>query len=644
MQYLAEPDQIGRQIIQTILRTQDSQTMLSEIALQLGEMFSVDVCAIVSGEANSVELLSKGLWRKKKYPELDLQEIDRTFWDLIRRDRQELESLELEIGNLQSYPLNSVCIRLGKVLSLKAVLAIALPGNVKGTILIGKERVYDWTNSEKELLHIVAESVAIAISQMQLQQQAQTKARYQTLIKEVSQAISQSADVESILDLAVTKTAKALQVNRGAIVMLKYKQPPLKDRHRERISKATAQIVAHWSARNHKPDRNQTYSFELLESSLTQEAWKKAPQPLAIAENAHFPDTNRDHLAHIFNAKTSQALLMMPLMGNASNDNKLPLVLGFLVLQHDSARPWGTNEIELVNWISIQISTAMIHSQTLSRVQSIVDERTARLKWSLEVQAKLSEKMRQQIEQLRQLNELKDDFLNSMSHELKTPLTSMKMAIKMLRQPGLPEASKEKYLNILEQEWNREYNLIKDLLTLQQVESENFQVYPQELDLDEIVQQLARSFEQKWQADKGLTLTLESSGSPLTLYTDSESLQQILDELLLNAGKYSNPDTSVSLKVTRQVTPKNHQIEITVSNYGAGISPQELPYIFDKFRRGKGVTDRAVPGTGLGLTLVKYLVEHLNGTIEISSTPVEDNSSTFVTYFTVILPQFRQSK
>jgi signal transduction histidine kinase len=158
------------------------------------------------------------------------------------------------------------------------------------------------------------------------------------------------------------------------------------------------------------------------------------------------------------------------------------------------------------------------------------------------------------------------------------------------------------------------------------------------------VQQLARSFEQKWQADKGLTLTLESSGSPLTLYTDSESLQQILDELLLNAGKYSNPDTSVSLKVTRQVTPKNHQIEITVSNYGAGISPQELPYIFDKFRRGKGVTDRAVPGTGLGLTLVKYLVEHLNGTIEISSTPVEDNSSTFVTYFTVILPQFRQSK
>jgi signal transduction histidine kinase len=644
MQYLAEPDQIGRQIIQTILRTQDSQTMLSEIALQLGEMFSVDVCAIVSGEANSVELLSKGLWRKKKYPELDLQEIDRTFWDLIRRDRQELESLELEIGNLQSYPLNSVGIRLGKVLSLKAVLAIALPGNVKGTILIGKERVYDWTNSEKELLHIVAESVAIAISQMQLQQQAQTKARYQTLIKEVSQAISQSADVESILDLAVTKTAKALQVNRGAIVMLKYKQPPLKDRHRERISKATAQIVAHWSARNHKPDRNQTYSFELLESSLTQEAWKKAPQPLAIAENAHFPDTNRDHLAHIFNAKTSQALLMMPLMGNASNDNKLPLVLGFLVLQHDSARPWGTNEIELVNWISIQISTAMIHSQTLSRVQSIVDERTARLKWSLEVQAKLSEKMRQQIEQLRQLNELKDDFLNSMSHELKTPLTSMKMAIKMLRQPGLPEASKEKYLNILEQEWNREYNLIKDLLTLQQVESENFQVHPQELDLDEIVQQLARSFEQKWQADKGLTLTLESSGSPLTLYTDSESLQQILDELLLNAGKYSNPDTSVSLKVTRQVTPKNHQIEITVSNYGAGISPQELPYIFDKFRRGKGVTDRAVPGTGLGLTLVKYLVEHLNGTIEISSTPVEDNSSTFVTSFTVILPQFRQSK
>ena len=82
------------------------------------------------------------------------------------------------------------------------------------------------------------------------------------------------------------------------------------------------------------------------------------------------------------------------------------------------------------------------------------------------------------------------------------------------------------------------------------------------------------------------------------------------------------------------------QISITISNYGAGISAEELPYIFDKFRRGQGVTDRAVPGTGLGLALVKYLVDHLNGAIDVSSEKTDD-PGVFLTTFVVTLPQFQ---
>ncbi|MGL5804374.1 MAG: ATP-binding protein [Xenococcaceae cyanobacterium] len=644
MQYLAEPHHIERQILQVILMSQDPQIILTDIASKLGQLFGVDVCALVSS-GNNAETLQIGWWRKHNYPELECKRLDRVLGEFLRGDRYRVGPFELESFDMQNESLHPSGELLCQLLSLRAVLAISLrfQGSVIGTILLGKDRPYDWTNSEKELLNIVSEAVTIAISQMQLKQQAQTKARYQNLLKEVSGAIAQNSDVERILNCALTSTVEALQVDRGAILLLKYKQPPLKNQTRDRIVKATAAIACYCSADNRPEQSNREHSFELADSPLTQEAWKIAPQSLAIAEGVNFSDPAKDTLATVFGAKNSQALLMMPLMGNPSNDTKSPLVLGFLVLQQDTSRSWNNDELEIVNWIGIQLSTAIIHSQTLSRVQSLVEDRTTQLKWSLEVQAKLSEKMRQQIEQLKQLNELKDDFLNSMSHELKTPLTSMKMAIKMLRQPGLPEESKEKYLNILEQEWNREYNLIKDLLTLQKVESENFKIDPQELNIETIVAQLSKPFEQKWLDSKGLNLKIAANHSPLvplTLCTDADSLRHILDELLLNAGKYAAPDTTVDLQVTRQTLKGNHQIEITVSNRGAGISAEELPNIFDKFRRGKGVTDRAVPGTGLGLTLVKHLIEHLNGTINVSSLPLEENSSTFVTAFTITLPQF----
>lgn len=77
---------------------------------------------------------------------------------------------------------------------------------------------------------------------------------------------------------------------------------------------------------------------------------------------------------------------------------------------------------------------------------------------------------------------------------------------------------------------------------------------------------------------------------------------------------------------------------LSIRNIGAGISPDELPYIFDKFRRGRGVTQQAVPGTGLGLALVKSLVEHLDGTIAAHSRPLE-NQPSWETCFTITLPQ-----
>jgi signal transduction histidine kinase len=417
-----------------------------------------------------------------------------------------------------------------------------------------------------------------------------------------------------------------------------YPKGNLKDSLRDRdLVKGTAKIDYQWSS-DSEASLPAESSFSLNHSDLCQQAWHNAPNCLHIDSEASFPDLTVDSLA-----TRGSALLMIPLMGKKTSETDSAMVLGFLVLQSDVARNWSQDELELMNWVGVQISTAIIHEQTLNRVQLVVEERTAQLKSSMDMQGKLSTKMRQHIKQLQKLNQLKDDFMNSMSHELKTPLTSMKIAIKMLRQIEISPQMREKYLDILEQEWNREYNLIKDLLTLQQVESGELSYRPQELDLGQTIENLRQSFTAKWQSERNLNLVCAVDPAKLKIHTDAESLEYILHELLLNAGKYCDAHTTIELSASHQLAAQQSEIVIAVANVGAGITAEELPHIFDKFRRGSGVTDRAVPGTGLGLTLVQYLVEHLNGKIDVTSNPVAEDETTFLTTFVLRLPQIQPS-
>ncbi len=641
-------NQIRQKIIQTILSNTDSREILSHAANEIGIFCQVEACAVISlldsrvnnivGENNSWQI---GWWCEEPF-----SAEEQNYWRAQLNSLLTHDKITEKFSNLDAS--KDLCLSVTDDLiqensATRKILATLTCNQerVNGVVLLFHNLSHCWTNSEQELLDNISETMAIAISQVQLQQQNYTKTKYQELLNRLSREIADSSDTDLLLANCLAQIGQTLQVDQGSILMLKYQNPLRTKRNQQQLVKGKVQIVHQWSKGQDNFPTGVTSTFNLKDSQLCQQAWQLAPEPLALPELAAFPDLTPEQLPEEIES-TSSALLMMPLMGKKISESQPALVLGFLVLQHHSPRLWLKDELDLINWIGVQMSTAIIHHQTLNQIQSLVDERTAKLKWSLDVHAKLSEKMRQQIEELQKLNELKDDFLNSMSHELKTPLTSMKMAIKMLRQGEIPPAMQEKYLNILEQEWNREYNLIKDLLTLQQVESGEFAISPKELNLNGILKELTQSFQEKWQFDKGLTLKTELADADLNLYTDSESLEHILSELLLNAGKYSDVDTTIELSARSQQTFRYKEIEIAISNYGVGISAEELPHIFDKFRRGQGVTDRAVPGTGLGLALVKYLVDHLNGKINVTSEPV-NNSEVFKTTFTIKLPQFQSS-
>ena len=257
------------------------------------------------------------------------------------------------------------------------------------------------------------------------------------------------------------------------------------------------------------------------------------------------------------------------------------------------------------------------------------------------------------VEELQQLNILKDDFLSTVSHELRTPLANMKMAIYMLKIAPNSERS-PKYLEILESECLRETNLINDLLDLQRLESSATPIPLENLDLLEWLPNIINPFYSRTK-ERNQVLNVEYYPYLQPIRTNPNSLERILAELLNNACKYTPNRGEIFLKIHyRSVsnwleltsTAKNKRktkkqnislpspsisdpLQIVIRN-PAEIPEQELPRIFEKFYRIPNADPWKQGGTGLGLALVQKLVAQLNGTIQVES---NQNLTTFTIEF-----------
>lgn len=477
--------------------------------------------------------------------------------------------------------------------------------------------------------HLVPESSLyqhIAQLELRVQQQQQR----QQLINHLIRTSRNNHDLGSIYEETTAGLVNTLKVDRGLLLLFKYADPRQRHRTPRAVSQASATIAAEvWT----EPSRSmpvaetavcptdRTRSFAASDCGLCQ------PLLLGLPEVVHTSDCPAQPPNPIFQVAGLPTYLLLPLESQG-------MVLGAIVLQQAQPRVWLEDEVEFVRLIATQLSNAIIQTRSFQQVQAVVQERTAQLRRSLEVQAKLYEKTRQQVEQLRRLNEEREEFLSTISHELLTPLTSMILAIRMLRQGELDGARRGKYLDILEQQCTQETHLINDMLALRKLEMNTATTHLQKLDLHQMIQDVLGAIETRWR-EKDLHLSLNLPAQ-LLLYSDRDSFHRILLELLTNAKKYSEPSSTIELTAHQEGDLGSRQTILSVRNVGAGIAPDELPHIFEKFRRGRGVTQQAIQGTGLGLALVKSLVEHLEGTITATSSPVEGDR--WETCFTVRLP------
>jgi len=230
----------------------------------------------------------------------------------------------------------------------------------------------------------------------------------------------------------------------------------------------------------------------------------------------------------------------------------------------------------------------------------------------------------------KQLDEMKSDFVNMVAHELRSPLVSIRQLNSVLVE-GLAGPLEEKQQDFVNRGMNKIdglLELINDLLDVAKIEAGKYVQRQVPTDIGKIIEETVALMEERAK-EKGIALTY-SCNDLKPVQADPKNIEEIFNNLISNAINYS-PEGG---RVTITARDFGENMEIKVEDTGVGISPEELPKIFDKFYRVKHPKTRKVVGTGLGLAIVKGVVEAHHGTIDVES--VVDKGTTFRILLSVI--------
>ncbi len=450
-----------------------------------------------------------------------------------------------------------------------------------------------WKSSEIELLKLLANHVGIAVQQAELYQRVQSlntylerkvKSRtarlekavqFEALIRRVTEKIRDSLDETHILQKVTQELGQILDIERCKIELYDNSQ-------------TLATIVYEYKATQpiHRGITKQVADYPELYEQLLQK------QSLQFVER--IPQLN-------FSKKRVNRLVC-PIFDDQG-------ILGNLWLLKVEEEVFDELEINLVEQVANQCAIAIR-------------------------QARLYEKSQAQIKELEKLNNLKDDFLKSISHELRTPMTSILLASQTLEKlietqdiKALQSQQFQRVFKIFKGSCQQQNKSVNDLLTLCYLDADNATLVPELIDLQRFIPQIVEPFkEQAERQQQQLVINIPEEISPLQ--SDVSLLERVINELITNACKYTPAQETISVTAEE----KDRKVYLGVSNSGIEIPVEEQQSIFEKFYRIPSHDPWKHGGTGIGLALVKKLVELLDATVQLDS---QAGQTTFTIVFSI---------
>ena len=281
----------------------------------------------------------------------------------------------------------------------------------------------------------------------------------------------------------------------------------------------------------------------------------------------------------------------------------------------------------LTTQVSVAYENARLYAETESHAAELRSEMAVR-KQAEEERAQLLVREQAARAEAELANRTKDEFLATLSHELRTPLSAILGWSHLLRTNNLGEVDLARGLETIERNARVQSQLIDDLLDVSRIISGKIRIEPRAVDLAVVIEAAIDSVRPTFDA-KEIQFETDVEARDCKVLGDANRLQQIFWNLFSNAVKFT-PERG---KVRVQVREQDFGVKVSVIDTGVGITPEFLPYIFDRFSQADGSTTRVHGGLGLGLAIVRHLVELHHGRVEVESEG-EDRGATF----TVRLP------
>ncbi len=406
------------------------------------------------------------------------------------------------------------------------------------------------------------------------------------VVDELAHVLRTDLDAGHLIDRAAESVGQATGVDRCDVLLV--------DAH------LFSAVHGSWSSSQESAELPRPQSFvelpEALISLLLEAAQSRSP--LQIDRIEEDPRLAPSGAEEIFEALGVRALAAVPL---AVGDE----VVGWFLLQSLEARGWPQRELGICEGLAHDLVAAL-------------------------VQVRAFEQQRESLRRLEELDRAKDAFISTVSHELRTPLTSIVGYLEMLTEGGLGQLDDGAYqgVAIIERNVVRLRDLVEDLLTLSVYDADQVRLERQPTDLSGIVTECLQALVPATLA-KDLEMAVVSDPALPRVLADRKQMERALLNLISNAIKFSRDGARVTVRLQHDAS----DVVVTITDTGIGIPAEEQHLVFSRFFRSSLSQVDEIPGTGLGLALVRSVVEWHEGSVEVDS--VEGRGTTV----TVRLPQ-----